>query len=207
MAAGQDLNAILGGMDAASTTFRGVAANLQMTTYTAVIDEKTVENGTLQMQRKKDGEVRAIIDFTAQKGAREIGFLGSNIRIYYPNLNTYQDYEIGKNASVLNQFLLLGFGSSGKDLAQNYTITVAGQQQIEGRDATELSLVPKDPQVKEKLSKVEMWIPVNSAYPIQQQFFEPSGNYRIVTYSNEKINPPMKRALELKLAPGAKKQS
>jgi outer membrane lipoprotein-sorting protein len=207
MAAGQDLNAILGGMDAASTTFRGVAANLQMTTYTAVIDEKTVENGTLQMQRKKDGEVRAIIDFAAQKGAREIGFLGSNIRIYYPNLNTYQDYEIGKNASVLNQFLLLGFGSSGKDLAQNYTITVAGQQQIEGRDATELSLVPKDPQVKEKLSKVEMWIPVNSAYPIQQQFFEPSGNYRIVTYSNEKINPPIKRALELKLAPGAKKQS
>jgi outer membrane lipoprotein-sorting protein len=61
--------------------------------------------------------------------------------------------------------------------------------------------------VQEKLSKVEMWIPANSAYPIQQQFFEPSGNYRTVTYSNEKINPPMRRTLELKLAPGAKKQS
>ena len=51
-----------------------------------------------------------------------------------------------------------------------------------------------------------MWIPKDAAYPIQQQVYEPSGNYRIVTYSNVKLNPPMKGNLELKLPSGVKKQ-
>ncbi len=50
-------------------------------------------------------------------------------------------------------------------------------------------------------------MPNNVAYPIQQQFYEPSGNYRNVTYSNVKLNPSIKGGLDLKLPPGAKKQS
>src|SRR5690242_21530133 len=50
---------------------------------------------------------------------------------------------------------------------------------------------------------IEMWIPANAAYPIQQQFYEPTnGNYRRVTYSNVKLNPSFKGNLELKLPSG-----
>lgn len=203
----QDVNSILGRMDVASTTFKGMTADVQMTTFTAIIGDKTVENGTLKLQRVKDGSVRAIIDFSGQTDSREIAFLGRTIRIYYPNLNSYQDYDVGKNTDVLNQFLLLGFGSSGKQLAQSYEITPDGQEKISGQDTAKLLLIPKDPKVKERLSKIEIWIPAGAAYPVQQQFFEPSGNYRIVSYNTEKINPPMKHTLELKLPNGAKKQS
>lgn len=202
----QSVDAILGRMDQAAPRFRGMSADVQMTTYTAIIGDKTVENGTLKMQRLKSGEVRAILDFSAQTDARDIAFLGKIIRIYYPHLNAYQDYDVGKNTDVLNQFLLLGFGSSGKDLAHSYTITADGTEKIAGQETTKLLLVPNDPKVKERLSKIEMWIPNDAAYPIQQQFFEPSGNYRIVAYTNVKINPPMKGTLELKLPSGAKKQ-
>lgn len=203
----QSVDAVLGRMDQAAPRFRGMSADVQMTTFTAIIGDKTVENGTLKMQRLKSAEVRAILDFSAQTDAREIAFLGKIIRIYYPNLKTYQDYDVGKNTDVLNQFLLLGFGSSGKDLSHSYTITADGSEKIAGQDTTKLLLVPNDPKVKERLSKIEMWIPENAAYPVQQQFFEPSGNYRIVAYTNVKINPPMKGTLELKLPSGAKKQS
>jgi outer membrane lipoprotein-sorting protein len=202
----QSVDAILGRMDQAAPHFRGMSADVQMTTYTAIIGDKTVENGTLKMQRLKSGEVRAILDFSGQTDAREIAFLGKIIRIYYPNLKTYQDYDVGKNTDVLNQFLLLGFGSSGRDLARSYTITTDGSEKIAGQETAKLLLVPNDPKVKERLSKIEMWIPADAAYPIQQQFFEPSGNYRIVAYTNVKINPPMKGTLELKLPSGAKKQ-
>lgn len=209
MAAGlgaQSVDAVLGRMDAAAPKFRGMTADVQMKTFTAILSDTTVETGTLKMQRLKSGDVRAIIDFSGQTDAREIAFLGSIVRIYYPNLHAYQDYEVGKNTDVLNQFLLLGFGSSGRQLAQSYQITMEGSEKLAGRDATKLLLVPKDEKVKQHLAKIEMWIPGDAAFPIQQQFYEPSGNYRIVTYTNMNINPAMHGVLELKLPRGVKKQ-
>jgi outer membrane lipoprotein-sorting protein len=202
----QSLEAVLGRMDKAAPNFRAMTADVQMKTYTAILSDTTAENGTLKMQRLKTGEVRAIIDFSAQTDARIIEFLGNIVRIFYPKISTYQDYEVGKNSDVLNQFLLLGFGSSGKQLAQSYQITMEGTEKVAAQNTTKLLLVPKDQKVKEHLAKIEMWVPDNAGYPIQQQFYEPSGNYRIVTYANIVINPPIHGVLEYKLPKGVKKQ-
>jgi outer membrane lipoprotein-sorting protein len=202
----QSVEAVLARMDQAAPTFRGMTADVEMKTYTAILSDTTTENGTLKMQRLKTGDVRAIIDFSAQTDARVIAFLGSIVRIYYPNLKAYQDYEVGKNTDVLNQFLLLGFGSSGRQLAQSYQITMDGTEKVAGQETTKLLLTPKDQKVKEHLAKIEIWVPENAAYPVQQQFYEPSGNYRLVTYTNIKVNPPSHGALELKLPKGVKKQ-
>ncbi len=51
---------------------------------------------------------------------------------------------MGKNGNVLNQFLLLGFGSSGKELSANYTITSEGTEKVGSADTTKLLLDPKD---------------------------------------------------------------
>lgn len=202
----ESVDSILSRMDQAAPLFRGVSADIQMVTYTAIINDKTDETGTLKMQRK-GSTVRAIIDFSGQSDAREIAFFGNIIRMYYPKLKMYQDYDVGKNADVLNQYLLLGFGSSGKELAQSYEISAEGTEKVAGADTTKLLLVPKSTGVKEHLSKIEMWIPANAAYPIQQQFYEPTnGNYRRVTYSNVKLNPSFKKNLELKLPSGVKRR-
>jgi outer membrane lipoprotein-sorting protein len=199
-------DAVLARMDAAAPSFHAMSAAITMTTMTAIINDKTVEYGELRMQ-KSGSEVRAVLDFGTQKNAsRQIGFFGKTIRIYYPKLNTYQDYDVGKNTDVLNQFLLLGFGTSGKDLVRSYDVKAAGQENLSGRSTTKLLLEPKDPEVRKRLTKIEMWIPDNQAYPIQQQFFEPSGNYRIVEYNNVKLNPSIKGKLELKLPSDAKRQ-
>lgn len=202
----QNEQAVLARMDQSAPAFRGMTADVQMKTYTAILSDTTVENGTLKMQRLKTGEVRAIIDFSAQTDARVIAFLGSIVRIYYPNLKAYQDYEVGKNTDVLNQFLLLGFGSSGKQLEQSYQIAAEGQEKVAGQETTKLLLTPKDAKVKQHLAKIEIWVPENAGYPIEQQFYEPSGNYRLVSYTNIKMNPPIHGVLELKLPKGVKKQ-
>ena len=202
----QSVEAVLARMDQAAPAFRGMTADVEMKTYTAILSDTTTERGTLKLQRLKGGQVRAIMDFSGQQDARVIGFLGTIVRIYYPNLKAYQDYEVGKNADVLNQFLLLGFGSSGRDLSRGYDITMDGAEPVGGRATTRLLLVPKDAKVKEHLAKIEIWVPNDAAYPLQQQFFEPSGNYRLVIYTNIKMNPPMHGGLELKLPAGVKKQ-
>lgn len=203
----QNVNDILARMDQAAPAFHAIAANVRMLTYTAILSDKTTEDGTLKMQRLKPGDVRAVINFTGQTDAREIAFLGKIVRIYYPNLHEYQDYDLGKNSNMLNQFLLLGFGSSGRELAQSYNITFAGSEKVAGQDTAKLLLVPKDPKVLEHLRQAEVWIPDNAAYPVQQQFDEPSGNYRRATYTDIQLNPPIHGTLELQLPPGTKRQS
>jgi outer membrane lipoprotein-sorting protein len=203
----ESVEAILARMDQAAPNFHAVTADVKMITYTAILSDQTTETGTLKMQRLKGNDVRAIIELSAGTDTRVIAFLGKIVRIYYPKLKAYQDYEVGKNSQVLNQYLLLGFGSSGKDLARSYDITAEGSEDVGGQTTTKLLLVPKDAKVKERLAKVEMWIPKDAAYPVQQQFYEPSGNYRKVSYSNILLNPPMKGTLELKLPPGVTKQT
>ena len=203
----ESIQDILARMDRDAPKFTGVSADLQMVTFTAILNDKTTENGTLQMQRLGPNNVRAIIDFSKESDPRVLFFSGKIVRIYYPKLQTFQDYEVGKNGQALNQYLLLGFGSSGKELAQSYNITLEGSEKVAETDTTKLLLIPKDPKVSMRLSKVEMWMPANASTPIQQQFYEPSGNYRKVTYSNIQMGSPVKGALELKLPSGVKKQS
>jgi outer membrane lipoprotein-sorting protein len=108
---------------------------------------------------------------------------------------------------MINEFLLLGFGSSGKELAQSYNITFEGSEKVAGQNTSKLLLIPKDQKVLEHLSKAEVWFPDEAAYPVQQQFYEPSGNYRKATYSKIQLNPAIQGNLELQLPPGAKRQS
>jgi outer membrane lipoprotein-sorting protein len=202
----ESVDTILARMDEASQTFKAMSADVRMTTFTKVINDTSVENGTLKMQRQKGKGTRAVMDFSAQGDPRVLAFFGNIVRIYFPKLKTYQDYDVG-HSDVLNQFLLLGFGSSGKELVESYAISSPGTEKIASQDTTKLVLLPKAAKVQEKLSKVEVWIPIGAAYPLQQQFYEPSsGNYRVVLYSNIKLNPPIKGTLEFHLPAGTKKQ-
>ena len=202
----QNLDAVLARMDKAAPSFHAMSADVKMVTYTALLKDTTDETGTIKMQRIKPGNVRAILTFNgAQSASPWLGFYGKTLRVYYPAMHTYQDFPVGKESNVLNQYLLLGFGSSGKELAQSYTITFLGAEKVAGKDTSMLQLDPKDPDVKEKLKKVIVWIPNNEANPVQQQFWEPSGNFRKITYSGISLDPKINGTLELQLPSGVSK--
>lgn len=204
----QSLDAVLARMDAAAPSFHAMSANVQMVTFNALLSDTETESGKLQMQRLKPDDVRAVLTFSgAQSASPWLGFQGKTLRVYYPKMRTYQDLAVGKDSGLLNQYLLLGFGSSGKDLAQSYTITYLGTEKVAGQDTSKLQLVPKDQGVLQKLQKVLMWIPNDGASPVQQQFYEPSGNYRKLTYSDIVLNPQIKGTLELKLPSGTRRSS
>ena len=159
------------------------------------------------MQRQKDKGTRAIIDFSGQSDARVIWFFGKTIRIYYPKLKHYQDYDVGKSSDLLNQFLLLGFGSSGKELTESYDIAEAGDETVAGQQTTKLVLTPKAAKVKRNAEQDRGLDSTGDGLSVQQKFFKPSGDDFTTIYSNIKINPPsMKRPLEFKLPAGTKKQ-
>jgi outer membrane lipoprotein-sorting protein len=187
---GDSLSAALARMNQGAEAFHGMAANITMVTHTAILDDNTSENGTIKMEKTKSG-TQALIDFTSETNRRTIAFLDKTIQLYFPKLNLVQVYKLGRKANLLDQYLLLGFGTSGKDLTKGYDVQMEGTEQISGQNASKLVLVPKAAGVKEQLSKVEIWLPATSGYPIQQKFYNPSGNFRLATYTNFQLNPSM----------------
>jgi outer membrane lipoprotein-sorting protein len=119
-----------------------------------------------------------------------------------------QEYDLGKYRGLVEQFMLLGFGNSSKELQGGYAVRMLGAKSVAGQPTEHLELIPKSKDVLQHLTKVELWVSDSSGYPVQQQFFFPGGDYRTVTYTNVKVNPDLPdSALKLQLPRGVKRET
>lgn len=196
---------ILSRMDAAAATFKSLTADIVRVKYTAILDDRSEESGSMAILRSgKDIRARILIKKPSE---RSVSFQGDEVEIFYPKINTVQIFDVGKNRGLIDQFLLLGFGSSGEEIAKSYTVKVAGAEKIDGVNTTKIVLTPKSAKVRESLKSVEMWIPDGQALPVRQKFVEPSDDYMQVTYRNSKVNPGLTPAdLKLDLPSGVKRE-
>jgi outer membrane lipoprotein-sorting protein len=202
----KDVEPILARMDKAAGEFRSMTAHVTNVTHTDVINENSTETGTVVMKKVQAGEVQGLIEFLG-RDIRTIAFEKRRLRIYYPKAKTVQEWDLGKHGEQLDQFLMIGFGTSGTSLARDYTVSVVGIETVkgfEGKQTIRLRLVPKTGEAREYLKQLELWIPeTGDPYPIQEKISAPSGDYRQITYSDLKPNPPLAAdALQLKTAPG-----
>jgi outer membrane lipoprotein-sorting protein len=193
---------ILARLDRTAPSFTGAAANIRVITHTGVIDKDETQIGTVAMKRDSKNELRFLINFTGDD-AQEVAFRGRKLQIYYPNLNSGREYDIGKYKDMAQKLILLGFGMLGRELAANYDISNLGSERVESQDSIHLQLTPKSPDVLKQLKRVDLWISPNTNCPVQQKFYLPGGDYRLVTYSEVKVNPHLS-ASALELPKGAK---
>jgi outer membrane lipoprotein-sorting protein len=197
---------VLGQMDQSSGKFTGLAANLVRVTYTKVIDEKTTESGTILLKKKAPKDIQVLIDIV-KPDLKTVSFKGAKAEIFYPKLKTVQEYDVGKQRGLVDQFMLVGFGTPGKDLKANYSIKYGGEETIAGQRTHKLEMTPKSDQWSDKLRQLELWIAESGAYPVQQKFIQPSGDFYLFTYSAVKLNPELTdENLKLKLPKGVKRE-
>jgi outer membrane lipoprotein-sorting protein len=202
------LEEVLAQMDAGAQSFAGVKAKIRKASYTAVIDDLSEEIGTFAMTRKgaKTASIQMKIDFT-EPDERAVAFSGRKGEIYYPKIKTVHEYDLGKHKSLVESFLLLGFGTSGKQLAKDYTVKYVGEEEMAGVATHHLEMVPKSKKAREKFSQVDMWVAKEGAYPVQQKFIAAGGDYSQLTYMDVEINPKLAASdLELKLPAGVKRE-
>lgn len=185
--AAESLAEALGRMDQAATEFRGMTAKLRRTTYTAVIKDTAVETGAVAVKSSKPGEVQFRVDFTSPD-EKTWAFRGRKAELFIPKINTVQEYDLGKHGRLVDQFLLLGFGASSKQLSRSYTISMGGDESIGGQKTSRLELIPKSGDAQQHLKRVEIWLPLNSGNPLQQKFHLTSGDYVLVSYTDLKLD-------------------
>jgi outer membrane lipoprotein-sorting protein len=191
-------------LDLAAQSFKAATAAIHVTTHTGIINEDETQVGTIAVKRYSPDEMHFLINFTGDD-AQAIAFRGQTLQIYYPKLNTVREYDIGKYKDLAQKLILLGFGMPGRELAANYDVGNLGSERIQSQDSVHLQLTPRAPDVLKQLSRVDLWISLKTNCPVQQKFFMPGGDYRLVTYSDVKVNDPVP-ASALELPKGAKRE-
>ena len=177
------LAATLARMDEAAAKFKGLQADVQKISHMAVINEDTVEAATIAVKRPKPNDIRVLFDFKPPN-PKQVAIAGVKAAIYYPEINTVQEWDMGKDRSLVEQFMLLGFGSNSKDLESAYSIRLGGPETVAGQKATRIELIPKSQDVLEHLKRVDLWISGTMGIAVQQKLFEPGGDYLLATYTN-----------------------
>ena len=171
--------------------------------YTKILDTMDDSSGPVRLKRGKNGIV-GIMDLTAGPDHTIIHFNGQTVDRYLPKALTNEQYNAKKFSTTLNQMLLLGFAVTRDELKQNYDIRLIGMETVNGIPSTHLVLTPKSAEALKHVKTIDLWID-GKGNAVQQKGTEPSGNYKLATFSDLKINPSLPdSAFELDLPKGVK---
>ena len=189
-------------MDRAAGEFQAMTAQVTYVTHTDVLNENATETATVVMKKVQSGEVQGRVDFTAPD-VKSVTFEKRRVQVFYPKIKTLQIYDLDKQGEQIDKFLMIGFGSSGTELAKDYAMKVLGTERGEQNiTAIRVQLIPKASEAKQYVSMLELWIPEHGdPYPVREKISQPSGDYRLVTYSDLKINPSNLKPDALRLKP------
>jgi hypothetical protein len=202
-----DLPALLSRMDKAAAEFKAMTAQVTYVTHTDVLNEDNTEAGTAIMQKVQPGEVAGMVDFVTPD-PHSVTFEKRHVQRYFPKIKTLEVFDLEKNGEQLDKFLMIGFGTTGAELARDYDMAASGAETPKGQTGrfVRLLLSPKSPEARLYVKTLELWIPQDGGpYPVRERILQPSGDYVVVTYSDLKINPVLKAdAWQLKLPPGVK---
>jgi len=180
------LESILSELNSHASNFHGLSANVERTKVTVVVDDHSTNTGTILVHGDK------MLLQMNPPDARTILKTGGSLYVYTPGLKRVEEYNLGKNRTLVDEFMLLGFGSPGSELRKGYQLTLIGEPTLGDKKSVELQLIPKSPEVKNQFSKILIWFDTTTWLPLQQQFIETgSGDYSIVRYSNVMKNAPI----------------
>ncbi|SRR5216684_121388 len=185
-----NLDGVLKKMDAAAASFRTTQADFVWEQYQKVVDETDTQEGTVYYRRSgKEIEMMAEIKKPDRKF---VLYKDTELKVYQPKIEQVMVHPAGKNKSEIESYLVLGFGGSGQDLTKSFDVTYLGSETVNNIATAKLQLIPKSDKLRNTFARIILWIDLQRGISVQQQFFEPQGDYRLAKYSairvNEKIN-------------------
>lgn len=167
-------------MDKSAKDFRSLTADIENIKYTAVVNDTSTETG--QIFVRHDQKMR--IDITKPE-PRTILRSGDSLFLYNPKMNRVEEYDLGKNRAMVDQYIRLGFGTKSEDIKKSYLVTVTGEEELDHKKSVVMELTPKSDQVRSQITRIQMWIDEASWLPIRQKFYETgSGDYITFHYTN-----------------------
>ena len=180
-----NLEQTLNQMDEAARNFRTTEADFEWDQYQKVVNDTDTQKGKVYY-RRQGKEVQMAADIAEPK--KYVIFGEGKVSVYEPNIDRVTEYNVAKNRSEVESLLILGFGGGGHDLQKAYDVSTLGSEQVLGVNASKLQLVPRSPKVRNNVERIVLWIDPARGVSVQQQFFQPGGDYRLAKYSDIRLN-------------------
>jgi outer membrane lipoprotein-sorting protein len=183
---GGNLQTTLGKLNQAAKNFRSTSADFEFdTNQTLPVPDTDILKGVAYY--KRDGtNFKMAAHIATDNGAptpKTYTFADGVFRLYEPMIPQVTTFS---RASKFAEYVMLGFGASGDELAAKWDITDLGPETIGGVETEKLELLAKDPTVRKNLPKVTIWMDLNRAVSLKQIFDEGQGTTRVCTYTNIK---------------------
>jgi outer membrane lipoprotein-sorting protein len=180
------LEQVLDQMDKTAANFRTTEASFVWEQYQKVVDETDTQKGKVYF-RRVGNETQMAADITEPE-KKYVLFTDSKLQVYQPKIDQVTSYNTGKNRAEFESFLVLGFGGGGHEMQKSFEVKYLGTEKLDGIDAAKLDLVPKSQKIRNNFQHIILWIDPARGVSAQQQFFEPSGDYRLAKYSDIQLN-------------------
>lgn len=186
-----DLQSVLRQLDAAAADFHTTSADFEFDSYeTDPIPIKDVQKGTVYYERKGSAFSMAahIAEVNGKPVPKIYSYVGGVFKLDEPLIDQVTTF---KSASKFESYVMLGFGASGKELADKWDITFVNTEMLDGWKTDKLELIAKDPTVRKNLPKVTIWIDPVRGVSLKQIFDEGEGQSRVCVYFNIKTKQPL----------------
>jgi len=163
---------------------------------TWISDEVETENIEGRIYFNDRSELRLVVTAPAD---RVLLIDGKYLYDYYPVQAYVDKFYLPKNTTKLLPFANLGFTKTGRDLKDNYLVTLLGEEQIGDRRVLGLELTPKKDAIRAVTSRIELWIDQASWVPVRQVIYHVTSGAKLVldytgTSTNLHLNPDLFKA-------------
>jgi outer membrane lipoprotein-sorting protein len=139
------------------------------------------------------GELRIV---EHEPGERVLLVTRSEVQDYDPVRALVERYPLSKHKERMEPFARLGFTTTGKDLKDDYLVTLLGEDRFGDRRVVGLELTPKSEKVRETVGSIRLWIDQASWMPVRQEISHVSaGETLTIDYKgmarNLNLNPDL----------------
>lgn len=120
----------------------------------------------------------------------------NEVQDYDPTRALVERYSLSKHKNRLEPYARLGFSTTGKDLRDDFLLTLLGEDEITERRVVGLELTPKKERAREVVANLRLWIDQASWMPVRQEIVHvASGETLTITYRGMARNLKLNREL------------
>ncbi len=195
------LEHVLDQMDKAGQGFRTTEASFVWKQYTSIVKETDIQKGKVYF-RRTGNQTQMAVDVT-DPYPKYVLLSDGKLQLFEPRLDRVTSYDLEKRQGEFESFLVLGFGGGGHAMLKSFDVRYLGAEKVDGNDTAKLDLIPKSSKISGTFPHIVLWIDPAKGVSVQQQLFQPDGDYRLAEYSGIVLNQKIPDAV-FKLKTSAK---
>jgi outer membrane lipoprotein-sorting protein len=150
-------------LDRQGSDMESVLAEVSLDYGTSADTAGNVKSGRIYIGR--DGKFR--INASDPAGVAVL-LEGRTVHYYNQTLARVDEYNLSKHPNRMEQFIPLGFSTTGGDLEREYLVTFLGEDTVGDRRVLGIELTPKDDDLRAIVSKIQIYVDQASWLPARQ---------------------------------------